>query len=249
MAGPWVKTTLAERTDWAEGLASFTLATELSPFEPGQFVLLGLELDGRRVERPYTLASAPGQPPAVLLSLVPEGALTPSLFALRPDDELWMTTRPGGQFTLRWVQDAPVLWLFATGTGIAPYVSMLATEEPWQRFGRIVVVHGARRPEHLAYREFFASRAAAHPGVGFAWIPVLSRAPGTPGVLSGRIPARLDDGQVERCAGAGITRETAQVMLCGNPGMIHEVRAILEGRGLARNRMRAPGQITTESFW
>jgi ferredoxin--NADP+ reductase len=239
---------LVSKRTWAEGLITLELDARLEPFSPGQFVMLGYNGTRERIERAYSLASAPDEAPEFLLTHIEGGALTPHLFRLEIGDELWATTKASGQFTLENVQDAKVLWMLATGTGIAPYISMLRTDEPWRRFERIVLVHGARLPEHLAYRDEILARSGEHGGA-LTWIGVLSRSPSTEGVLHGRIPQLVEGGQIETLANASIERSTAQVLLCGHPEMIKEMRALLESRGLERNRRRSPGHITTEAFW
>jgi ferredoxin/flavodoxin---NADP+ reductase len=249
MSGPWFRTRLVERRDWAPELISLTTDAKLSPFEPGQFIQLGVDLPkGGRIERPYSLASPPGAPPEVLLNRVLDGALTPYLFRLRAGDDLWITTKPGGQFTLTWVKNAPSLWMIATGTGLAPFMSMLRANETWQRFSQIVLVHAVRFVRHFAYRDELDELARARP-TAFTAIRVVSRESPERGMLEGRIGALLDSGALEARAGAQIDRATSQVLLAGNPEMIKETRARLEARGLRRNRMRAPGEITTEPYW
>ena len=102
---------------------------------------------------------------------------------LNPGDALGVSARAAGHFTLARVPDAPVLWMIATGTGLAPYLSMVRTEEPWRRFGRIIVVHGVRHAVDQAYRDELAALSAAHDG-RLTRVPVLSRerAPGLPEV-------------------------------------------------------------------
>jgi ferredoxin--NADP+ reductase len=248
MSGPWAKADVVRRTDWAEGLMSLEVDAPLSPFSPGQFVQLGVNVDGDRIERPYSLASPPSVNPEFLLNRVPEGVLTPHLFELEPGKSVGITTRPAGQFTLDWVRSAPLLWMIATGTGLAPYMSILRAREVWHRFARVILVHAVRIPAHFAYREELMRLAEAKPRA-FSRIEVVSRDPSAKGALIGRIPKLLDDGGLEDRAHARITRETSQVMLSGNPDMIKETRARLETRGLVRNRLRAPGQITTEAYW
>ncbi len=233
-----VSAPLLRRIDHAEGLATFVLDLPVHHV-PGQFVNVALEVGGERVARSYSLASAPGQPAEFLVTRVEGGRLTPALFTLQPGDAAWIDPTPQGHFTLRRVPEVPDLWLVATGTGLAPYLSMARSGE-LGRFERVVWVHGVRRPEHLVHRDWIAAR--------WTHVPVVSRAPGWGG-LEGRIPALLQSGALEAAAGAAIDPERSHVMLCGNPGMIAEVRALLEARGLVRNRPRRPGHYTIEAYW
>lgn len=236
------------RRDWAAGLATLGLDGALETFRPGQFVNLGLEVGGELVRRAYSLSSAPGAPPEVFLNEVESGALTPSLFRLAPGDRVLMEQKPQGFFTLDWVPPADELWLCATGTGLAPFVSMLRSGEPLQKFLRVVLVHGVRQADQLAYADELDSMVANSRG-RLAYIGVVSRQPDATNVLHGRITTALASGELERAAGLRISPEHSHVMLCGNPSMIEELTAQLATRGLRRHRQRKPGHVTSERFW
>lgn len=237
---------LIGRRDWAPGLVTLTIEAEIEPFAPGQFVNLALERDGQLDRRSYSIASAPGAPLAFLVAEVPEGVLTPHLMRLAPGDRVWVEPKPQGFFTLRWVPDAPELWLVATGTGLGPFLSILGSEELWQRFPQVVVVHGVRGAEQLAHREELRALSADRPGLRV--VPVLSRELGS-GHVSGRVTTALDDGTLEAAAGLTLAPDRSHVMLCGNPAMIDEMSAKLGARGLKKHRVRAPGHITVEKYW
>lgn len=242
----WAQGRVTGRVEWAEGLFSIQVEASVAPFRAGQFLNLG-GFDGERwVKRSYSVASAPGQPLEFFIVRVEEGALTPWLAALQPGDAVGVSREAAGHFTLELVPDAPILWLIATGTGLAPYLSMLRGEEPWARFGRVVLVHGVRRRADLAYADELSALSAAHGG-RLTVVPVVSRDPEAPGVLHGRIPANLS--AIEAAAGAALAPETSQALLCGNPEMVEEVEALLAERGLRKNRKRAPGHVTTERYW
>ena len=125
----WLESKIARRRVWADGLISLTLEVSVAPFVPGQYVNLGLDLGGERLKRSYSIASGVGEPTELYLSLVPGGAFTPALFALAEGDKLWVDDRPLGFFTLQYVPEARHLWLFATGTGLGPFLAMLKGEE------------------------------------------------------------------------------------------------------------------------
>lgn len=236
------------RRDWAPGLATLGLAGPLDAFQPGQFVNLGLELGGELVRRAYSLASAPGAEPEVFLNEVEGGALTPALFRLGPGEGVLMEQKPQGFFTLEWLPPADELWLCATGTGLGPFISMLRSGEPLQKFLRVVLVHGVRHADQLAYSEELDSLAAGSRG-RLAHIGVVSREPDAPGALHGRITSALESGELERKAGLQLSPAHSHVMLCGNPTMIEEMSALLAARGLRRHRQRKPGHVTSERFW
>ena len=125
--------------------------------------------------------------------------------------------------------------------------AMLRSHEAWQRFERIVLVHGARRVEHLSYAEELAELAAAHPS-RFKRVSVLSG--DTHGAaLPGRVTTVFADGSLEACAEMSLDPERSHLMLCGNPDMIVELSALLATRGLRKHRVRTPGHISAEKYW
>ena len=241
----WVPGVVRERRDWSADLFTLRLHAEVGAFEAGQFFRLGLSREGVWLSRAYSVASAPGEPLEFYVVTVPEGALSPALHLLNPGDALGVSARAAGHFTLARVPDAPVLWMIATGTGLAPYLSMVRTEEPWRRFGRIIVVHGVRHAVDQAYRDELAALSAAHDG-RLTRVPVLSRER-APGLISGRIPACI--AEIEEAAGAPLSRESSQVMLCGNPDMLTEMAELLAKRDMPRHRAALPGNVHMERYW
>jgi len=244
----WWSTTLVEREDWAPGLATFRLAATLPDFKAGQYLNLGLDLDETRVKRAYSIASAPGQQAEVYVRLVDEGKFTPSLFNLSLGDTIHVLGHPNGVFCLDHVADAADLWLVATGTGLAPFVSMLRTAEPWSRFERIVLVHGVRHPSDLNYDAEFAEMRRRSSD-RLIYVPMATRPEGRTDVLGARIPVALADGSLEARAGCTLAPERSQVMLCGNPDMVEDMSKALDARGLRVHKKKAPGHVHLERYW
>ncbi|HEX3776526.1 MAG TPA: ferredoxin--NADP reductase [Polyangiaceae bacterium] len=235
------------RRDWAPGLTTLTVEAAIQPHSPGQFVNLGLERGSELVRRSYSLASAPGAPLEFYLKEVPAGALTPELARLPVGARVLVEQKPQGFFTLDYVPPARDMWFVATGTGLGPFIAMLRSPAVWQRFERIVVVHGVREPEQLAYAAEFDALASAHAG-RFSRVPVVSGAlPGS--ALAGRVTTAFAAGSLEERAGFALDPERSHLMLCGNPDMILELTALLANRGLRKHRVRTPGHITTEKYW
>jgi ferredoxin--NADP+ reductase len=227
---------------------SLELEARAEPFVPGQFINLGLDIGGSRVKRSYSLASAPGEPCEVYLSLVPEGGLTPTLFERGQGEKVWLDDRALGFFTLDHIPAAERAWLVATGTGLGPFLSMLRSPVIWQRFSRIVLVHGARHVSHLGYADELARLVAEHPGQ-LDYVRAVTRDAPPPGVLSGRLPALIASGELEKRLELAFDPARDHVLLCGNPAMISEVQTLLRSRGLEKHRPRKPGHITIESYW
>ena len=183
----WVEGRVIERIDWTGRLHSLRVEAPIEPFKAGQFTKLGLQIGDEIVGRPYSIVSAPGDPVLEFyFSTVPEGPLSPRLSALKAGDPVQVAPKPNGFLVLDEVPPSIHLWLLSTGTGLGPFLSILKTAEPWQRFQRVVLVHAARTPEELTYRRAIARIAEAEPK-RFSYIPFLSREPADY-ALAGRIP-------------------------------------------------------------
>jgi len=248
----WVQGRVVGKRQWTGRLYSLQVDAPEVTFAAGQFGRLGLPAPPGSVEdmigRPYSFVNSPGTGPHEFYFVtLPDGPLTPRLAALLPGDPVWLLPRANGFFSVSEVPPADVLWCLATGTGIGPFLSILRTVEPWEKFGRVVLVHAVREPAELTYGEVIAAIGAAHPGA-FTFIPVVSRA-AHPGALPGRIPALIDDGRLEARAGLALAAENSHAMLCGNPAMVADTQQVLEARGMRRHRRREPGHITVETYW
>lgn len=243
----WTEGRVVRNIAWTDRLHSLQVEADIAPFTAGQFLRLGLMLDGSEVGRPYSLVNPPqARPLEFCFSIVPGGPLSGRLAAMREGDRLLVGPRANGFLVLAEVPPSSCLWLLSTGTGIGPFLSILRTEEPWQRFERIVLVHAARLTSELLYRDVIEGVGAAHPAQ-FAYIPFVSRE-ATDFALPGRVPAAIADGSLEARAGMAFDAQ-CHVMLCGNPQMIDDAQATLVARGLRKHRRREPGHISVESYW
>lgn len=245
----WIEGRIVENKSWTERLHSLFVAAPYPEFRAGQFARLALPIEnGERIVRSYSLVNPPGRMPLEFYFItVPAGEFTPRLAALRPDDALLLAPRPQGVFTLASVPEGDLLWCLSTGTGIGPFLSMLATAEPWQRFRKVILVHAVREAKELSFRHLI-DRTMGERGAQFAYVPVVSREEHA-GALRGRIPRLIAEGVLEERIGDALEPAGSQVMLCGNPDMLRDTGAALEGRGLRRNKRREPGNITVESYW
>jgi ferredoxin--NADP+ reductase len=246
MSDRWLTGRVVDNRHWTESL--FSLRVEGAPleFQAGQFVRIALDTvegdAGTRVARAFSFVNPPQDPVLEFYGvIVPQGPLSPRLARLAAGDRLYVAPNPAGFLVLSEVPECETLWLVCTGTGIAPFLSILRTPTPWQRFRNVVLVHGVRHRGELAYRDVIAATPARY--VSFV---TRERAGGS---LEGRIPAAIADGRLEAAAGVRLAPETSHVMLCGNPAMLKDAQAALMARGMRKHRRRAPGHITVESFW
>ncbi|QDV24116.1 ferredoxin--NADP reductase [Aureliella helgolandensis] len=243
----WTPGIIEQKSVWAEGLFTLRIrAPEVQSFEPGQFLQLGMEQPDGHLHRPYSVASPHGELLDFFIVVVPDGRLTPQLWKLEPGNSVDVSKRAAGSFTLSHCPDAKDLWLISTGTGLAPYIAMLRTELPWQRYDRITVVHGVRYAADLAYQPELAQFTATY-GDRFHHIPVVSRE-AAPQALPGRITTCIVNGSLEERAATRFTKDSC-IMMCGNPDMLQEMENILGERGLRKHKQKEPGQIVVERYW
>ena len=244
----WLQGRVSRRIDWHDSLFTLVIEAPLAPFKAGQFIKLGLRNgDGRVLGRAYSLVNPPHADQLQVLAIkVEAGQLSPALHRLQAGDDLLVSAAATGHLTLNEIPDGESLWLLATGTGVSPFLSMLATAEPWQRFARMVLVYAVRQQRDLAHLADIERWQEEHPGQ-LTLIPVVSREPMV-GALPGRIPELLANGRLEQVAGLSLNHGS-QVLLCGNPGMIHETSELLQARGLKRHRRAEPGNLHSERYW
>ncbi|WP_299568522.1 ferredoxin--NADP reductase [uncultured Shewanella sp.] len=248
----WTTGTVIERIEWNEKLFSLRIKADVEPFIAGQFIKLSQNRDEKRIARAYSVVNPPGKDYVEVLAVaVEDGQLSPDLQALNIGDSIEVSTKAAGFMTLDEIPtgalQGPHLWFLATGTAVGPFISMMETEEPWQRFDKVVLVYGVRLIEDLAYLPELTALQEKFP-TQFVFIPSVTRE-SYDGGLSCRIPDGLQSGILEQTAGVALNPENSQVMICGNPGMITDAQTALNEKGLVKNLRRAPGQITVEKYW
>lgn len=246
--GRWLEGRVLENRHWTDSLFSLRVEAPRLPFEAGQFVRIALDVEGERVARPFSFVNPPAEQVLEFYGvIVPEGPLSPRLARLGAGETLYVAPNPSGFLVLSEVPDAQTLWLMSTGTGIAPFLSILASDAVWQRFSEVVLVHAVRRAQELTYRDWLDA-LGRRMGERLRVLSVVSRET-APGALAGRIPAAISDGRLAAAAGRALSPDGAQVMLCGNPDMVRDATEALKGLGMRKHRRRSAGQITVENFW
>jgi len=242
MTSKWLESRVIENRRWTDALFSLRVEGPQLRFEAGQFVRIALD---ERIARPFSFVNPPDDPVLEFYGIVvPEGPLSPRLMELRAGERLLVAPNPAGFLVLSEVPDAETLWLVATGTGIAPFLSILRTGTPWRRFRNVVLVHAVRHARELVYPDMIRKIVKEN---SLRYLTFVSRE-AAPGSLTGRIPAAMRDGRLETAAELALDQHS-HVMLCGNPDMLKDASGALAERGLRKHRRRTPGHITVESFW
>lgn len=265
---------LDQRIDAAPGLGMFRIAPDgwpLPEFLPGQYAVIGLPASAPRtplsdpeekkngnggpdrfIRRAYSIASSSlaREYIELFVNLVRSGEFTPRLFALEPGGRLWLGRKFRGMFTLHDVPPEAHIAMIATGTGLAPYMSMLRTELQCGGHRKFAVLHGARHSWDLGYTAELFTMQRLCPN--FTYVPTVTR-PGeelTPwGGARGHVQDLWKGGVLGRAWGFKPTLRNTHVFLCGNPGMIDEMTRLLEGEGFRVHEPRAPGEIHVERYW
>ncbi len=243
----WLKAKIIEKIQWNERLFSLRIKSDFSDFNAGQFVRVALDIDGEQVARPYSLVNAPGDETLeIYFNIVPEGPLSQKLAELNAGDEILVTDKANGFLTVDEVPECKHLWLIATGTGVGPFLSILKSEQVWQRFEKVVLAYSVRDLSELSYQNVISSIEKNHADK-FIFVPFITREHVTD-AMNVRIPTSIEDGSLEARAGININQTDSHVMMCGSSEMISSVTECLEVRGLRKHRRREPGHITTEKY-
>ena len=245
----WVTGKVTKVEFWTDALFSLTVHAPIHPFTAGQFAKLGLEIDGERVQRAYSYVNAPDNPDLEFyLVTVPDGKLSPRLAALKPGDEIQIVSEAAGFFVLDEIPDCDTLWMLATGTAIGPYLSILQYGRDLERFKNIVLVHAARYAADLSFLPLMQQLQQHYQGK--LHIQTVVSREEIAGSLTGRVPALIENGELERATGLSLDADSSHVMLCGNPQMVRDTQQLLkETREMRKHLKRKPGHITSEHYW
>ena len=237
---------------WNDNLFSFTTTRDPSfRFRNGHFTMIGLEVEDRPLLRAYSMASANHEDYMEFFSIkVPDGALTSRLQHLREGDEVLVSRKPTGTLVVDHLLPGRNLYLLGTGTGLAPFLSIIKDPEVYEQFERIVLVHGVRHVDELAYQELIQQELPGHEFLGemarekLLYYPTVTREPFR---NQGRITDLMTSGRLFRDLGLPEpTADDDRFMLCGSPGMLRDTTGILDARGFRESRNGEIGHYVIE---
>ncbi len=222
---------------WNDTLFSFTVTRDASlRFENGQFIMIGLQVDGRPLLRAYSIASANHEEHLEFFSIkVPDGPLTSRLQHLQPGQEILVSRKPTGTLLLHDLLPGKRLYLFSTGTGLAPFLSLVKDPEMYERFEKIILVHGVRLTSELAYEDYLTKVLPDDEYLGelvrnqLIYYPTVTREPFR---NRGRLTELIETGKLFEDIGVPqLDPATDRAMICGSPSMLQDTAALLEARG------------------
>jgi ferredoxin--NADP+ reductase len=237
---------------WTDTLFSFRATRDSGfRFQNGQFAMIGLEIEGRPLMRAYSMASANHEEELEFFSIkVQNGPLTSRLQHLAIGDSILVGRKPTGTLVLDNLRDGRNLYLLATGTGLAPFLATIRDPETYERFSTVVLVHGVRTKAELAYRDLIESELPKYEFLGklvgssLRYYPTVTREPFH---NQGRIPDLLESGKLcKDLVLPPLDSEWDRVMICGNPQLITDMPALLEGRGFVEGNTGEPGDYVIE---
>jgi ferredoxin--NADP+ reductase len=227
---------------WTDRLFSFkTTRNQGFRFENGHFTMIGLERDGKPLMRAYSMASANYEDELEFFSIkVPDGPLTSKLQDIRIGDELLVNSKATGTLVQDSLLPGRNLYLIATGTGLAPFLSIIRDPRVYERYDKIVLTHGCRHVEELAYRELITEHLPQHEYLGeevrnkLVYYPTVTREKFD---NNGRLTDLLRIGKLAADVGLEpIDPEHDRFMICGSPSMLKEICGLLDSRGFREAR-------------
>ncbi len=227
---------------WNDTLFSFTTTRDRSiRFENGQFVMIGLEVDGKPLTRAYSIASANYEETLEFFSIkVQNGPLTSRLQHLQPGDDLLVSRKPTGTLLLSDLLPGRHLYLFSTGTGMAAFMSVIRDLDVYERFEKVILIHGVRQVSELAYHDYITKELPHHEYLGEAisekliYYPTVTREPFR---NQGRLTDLVESGKLFEDIGLPpLDPALDRAMICGSAAMLKDSRAMLDPRGFRMSK-------------
>lgn len=237
---------------WNDTLFSFTTTRDQSlRFKTGQFVMIGLQVDGKPLMRAYSVVSAHYEDHLEFYSIkVQDGPLTSRLQHLQPGDTLLVSRKPTGSLIIDNLKPGKNLYLLSTGTGLAPFMSVIRDPEFYEAFDKIILTHGVRWKSELGYFEHITEEMPEDENFGelvrekLIYYPTVTREDFE---RQGRLTDLIESGQLFEDIGLPpLNPETDRVMICGSPSMLKDLVEILEKRGFVEGTSHAPGDYVIE---
>ncbi|RYX93263.1 MAG: ferredoxin--NADP reductase [Bradyrhizobiaceae bacterium] len=237
---------------WTDTLFSFRATRDTSfRFQNGQFAMIGLEVDGKPLLRAYSMASANHEDELEFFSIkVPDGPLTSRLQKIKEGDTILIGRKAVGTLITDNLLPGKRLLMLSTGTGLAPFASLIKDPDVYERYEHVVLVHGCRQVSELAYGERLVAKLAEDELFGelmkdkFTYYPTVTREPFR---NRGRITDLIESGQIFKDIGQDpLSIETDRIMLCGSPNMLEDLKVMFEKRGFQEGSGTSPGHFVIE---
>jgi ferredoxin--NADP+ reductase len=237
---------------WTDRLFSFTTTRDPSlRFSNGHFTMIGLRVNGKPLLRAYSIVSPNYEEHLEFLSIkVPDGPLTSKLQHIQVGDTIVVGRKPTGTLLIDYLLPAKRLYLFGTGTGVAPFLSIVRDPATYEKFEQVVLVHGVREVKELAYHQLLTEELPKHEFLGetlsaqLRYVPTVTREPFP---TQGRITDLISTGKLSEILGVPpLSPVDDRVMICGSPEMLRDLKRMLEERGFNEGNTSTPGDYVIE---
>ena len=237
---------------WTDRLFTFTTTRDPAlRFSNGHFTMIGLRVNDKPLLRAYSIVSPNYEEHLEFLSIkVPEGPLTSRLQHIKVGDIIIVGKKPTGTLLCDYLLPGKRLYLLSTGTGLAPFMSIIRDPETYERFEKVILVHGVRQVDELAYHDLVVDHLPKHEFLGefiqgkLLYYPTVTRESYR---NMGRVTELLDNGKIAADLGLpALNREEDRVMICGSPAMRTDLKHMLEARGFAEGNTTRPGDFVIE---
>ncbi len=237
---------------WTDRLFSFTTTRDpILRFSNGHFTMIGLRVDGKPLLRAYSIVSANYEDHLEFLSIkVQDGPLTSKLQHIKVGDKIVVGKKPTGTLLIDYLLPGKNLYLFGTGTGLAPFLSVVRDPETYEKFEKVILVHGVREVAELAYHDYLTQELPDHEFLGemvtkqMLYYPTVTREPFR---NQGRVTDLIESGKMQ--ADLGLPKfdpATDRAMMCGSPALLKDLKAILEKRGFIEGNTTKQGDFVVE---
>lgn len=236
---------------WNDTLFSFKTTRDASlRFSNGHFTMIGLRVDGKPLLRAYSIASANYEDHLEFFSIkVPNGPLTSRLQHIQPGDVLLVGRKPTGTLLIDYLLPGKRLYLLATGTGLAPFLSTIRDPETYEKFEQVILVHGVRFVSELAYQQLIEHDLPNDPLLGesirgkLLYYPTVTREPYK---NTGRITSLIENGKLFADLGMPEISRDDRIMICGSPAMLADLKTLFEHRSFVEGNTSTPGEFVIE---
>ncbi|MFM2058791.1 MAG: hypothetical protein RLY71_3176 [Pseudomonadota bacterium] len=237
---------------WTDRLFSFTTTRDAGlRFSNGHFTMIGLRVNGKPLLRAYSIVSANYEEHLEFLSIkVQDGPLTSRLQHIQVGDTIIVGKKPTGTLLIDYLVPGKRLYMFSTGTGLAPFMSVVRDPETYEKFDEVILVHGVRQVDELAYHDLLTKHLPEHELLGeivsdkLRYYPTVTREPFE---NMGRITDLIESGKLFTDLGVpAINPAEDRVMICGSPGMLRDLKHMLEARGFKEGNTTKPGDFVIE---
>jgi ferredoxin--NADP+ reductase len=237
---------------WTQTLFSFTCTRDPAfRFKSGQFAMIGLMVAGKPLLRAYSMVSAHWEENLQFLSIkVPDGPLTSRLQHIMPGDTVLIGRKPVGTLLTDSLLPGRNLYLLGTGTGLAPFMSLVRDPETYEKFDHVILVHGVRQVDELAYHDLLVEHLPSHEFLGdmvssqLRYYPTVTR---EQFINMGRITELIETGKLAEDLGLPeLNPAEDRAMICGSPAMLKDLKTLLESRGFNEGNTSTPGDFVIE---